>query len=560
MHAWHDLERSHYNIELGLESCGNTAFAFFRFSIIIERQMQLLSRLLVVLTVCLIAIALPAVPAQAAICLPYGIDLSPKNGPPGTEVTISGHDFAADKLVDIYYDGTLIVWGYTDSSGYFTLRFTVPEGCTGPYEVLAKVGRADLGTVEVHTYFTVRPGLTVNPEEGPAGTNVTVTGHGFAKNEAGIELMYYLNGSYDPVERDIAADANGSWQANFTIPTSTREEHKLDAQGTISKLFEVKDAVFRVTAEISIDRSSGFVGDSITMTGGKFAAYEKGIEILFDGQAVVAGIKADGGGNWEATFQVPDMPAGEYSVTAEGEQTKREDLIELSFQIGPHIVLSAYEGYAGMDLTVVGHGFAASEDVVVTYDGNQVATAQTDPNGDFEASFIVPESEHGEHKIAAGYAGENHANAIFTMESNPPAAPTLVSPSSRSRLGFMGSVTPTFEWSAVSDDSGVRYSLQVAVSDNLTAGGEFVDPIVSVTNLAETSYTLAEALPRGTYYWIVQAIDGAENESDWTAIRSFRVGLLPMWTFILIIVAIVVLLGALIRMLVRRRSLYYDRW
>lgn len=517
------------------------------------------SQLLIGLIVCLIALA-PLVASAQTICLPYGIDLTPKNGLPGTELAVCGHDFTADKLVDIYYDGVLTVWGYTDSSGDFTLRFTVPEDCTGPYEVLARVG-TDWGTVEVHTYFTVRPGLTVSPEAGPAGINVTVTGHGFAENEAGIELMYYLDSDYDPVGTNIAADARGTWQTEFPIPTSTRGEHKLDAQGTVSKLFEVKDAIFRVTAEISIDKSSGFVGDSIAMTGGKFAPYEKGIDILFDGEALVTDINADGGGNWEATFQVPDVPAGEHSITAEGEQTKREDLVELSFQIGPHILLSAYEGHVGTELTVTGHGFAAGEDVEIAYDGNQVATAQTDAAGDFEADFIVPESRHGEHKVAAGYAGENHANAMFTMESSAPARPTLISPSNRSRLGFMGGVTPTFEWSQVSDDSGVRYSLQVATSDNFTASGEFAVPIISVTNLAGTSYTPPEALPRGTYYWTVQAVDGAENESGWTATGSFRVGFfLPLWAFILIIVVVAVLLGALIRMLVRRRRLYYDGW
>ena len=518
--------------------------------------MRWLSQLLIGLTACLIAVSLPAAPAQAAICLPYGIELTPKNGPPGTEVTVCGHDFAEDTLVDIYYYetsyGTMVATGRTDSSGDFTLYFTVPEGPTGPYEVVA-----DVGYTSVSTYFTVRPGLTVEPEAGPVGTTVEVTGHGFAKNEEAITLMYYyLSGSYKAVGSDIVANANGSWQASFTVPTSGRGEHKLDAEGPVSKLYEVKDATFRVTAEMSIDKSSGFVGDTIAVAGAKFAPGEKGIDVLFAGLTVVTDIKADGGGNWEATFQVPDMPAGEYSITAEGDQTKREDLVELSFQIGPHILLSAYEGYAGMDMTVTGHGFAAGQDVDITYDDSQLATAQTDANGDVEASFTVPKSGHGEHKIAAGYDGENHASAIFTMESSAPTAPTLISPPSGSRLGFMGSVAPTFQWSQVPDDSGVLYSLQVATSDDFTPSSV----VASVTDLTEASYTLPEALAYGTYYWTVRATDGAENESDWTAARPFRVGLLPRWGLIAAISAIAVLLAIGIRALVVRRSIYYDRW
>jgi hypothetical protein len=146
------------------------------------------------------------------------------------------------------------------------------------------------------------------------------------------------------------------------------------------------------------------------------------------------------------------------------------------------------------------------------------------------------------------------------MESNHPDTPKLISPPDRGWMGLMGKVRPTFKWSAVSDDSGVRYRLQIATSANVTATGEFVHPIVSKEGLVATSYTLNEtdALPHGTYYWIVQAVDGVENESGWTTARSFRAGILPRWASITAIVAIVVLLGALIRALVKRRRYYYD--
>jgi hypothetical protein len=414
-----------------------------------------------------------------------------------------------------------------------------------------------MGYVEVDAYFTVKPGLTVSPEKGPVGTTVTVEGRGFAKNEEDIELRYYLNGSYETVKSNIIADAKGSWETNFQIPSSTRGEHKLDAEGSVSQLYEVEDATFKVTPEISIDKPSGSVGESITMTGSRFAANEKDIQILFDGEAVVTDIRADGTGNWEENFEVPEMPTGEYSVTAEGERT--QDISELSFEIKPDIVLYPGKGHVDMNLTVTGHGFTANEDVVITYDDSQVATARTNDEGSFDVSFLVPESKYGERLVTAGYAAGNAASATFTMESDPPDVPELISPPDGGRVGLRGKVTPTFEWSEVSDDSGVYYNLQIATRENVTDTGEFVDPLVSVAGSVGTNYTLeeTEALPYGTYYWIVQAVDGAENESGWTAAHSIRVGLLPLWGFIAAIVAIVVLLVALIRFLVRRRIYYY---
>jgi hypothetical protein len=140
------------------------------------------------------------------------------------------------------------------------------------------------------------------------------------------------------------------------------------------------------------------------------------------------------------------------------------------------------------------------------------------------------------------------------MESQPPPKPALVAPFDGSRIGLAGSVTPTFEWSEVTDDSGVTYSMQIAATANGT------DPLVSLTGLTEASYTLsdAEALSQGTYYWRVKAVDGAQNDSGWTAARSFKAGLLPMWAFIAAIAGVVVIVGLLVYFLfIRGRRVYY---
>ncbi|MFZ2145752.1 MAG: IPT/TIG domain-containing protein [Sedimentisphaerales bacterium] len=514
--------------------------------------MRFLSRLLIVLVVCLVAIALPAAPAQANGAY---ITLSPSSGVPGTKVTVYGYNFTAGKWVDIYYDGTYKEDIWTDD-GDFRVTFEVPESCTGDHEVFAEdeEGKSD------DADFTVKPGLTVDPEEGPVGTTVTVEGHGFAKSEGGIELRYYLNSKdYETKAENILASASGNWTRSFLIPPSARGSHKIDARGDDSSLSAVKDATFEVTPGISLSKLSGSVGDNITMTGNGFDAGERDIKILFAGEAVVTDIRADDTGYWEESFEVPEMPTGEYSVTAEGERT--QDISELSFEIEPDIVLSPDEGHVGMNLTVTGRGFAASKNVVIKYDASQKATASTNAKGSFSGvSFPVPEGIHGAHQVTAKDAANNEATANFTMESKSPDTPELISPPDGGRVGFIGKVRPTFEWSKVSDDSGVYYRLQIATSENVTAAGEFVDdPIVSVPDIVGTNYTLnaTEALPYGTYYWIVQAVDGAENESGWTAVHSFRAGLLPLWGFIVIIVSIVVLIGAAVYFFLIRRRIYY---
>jgi hypothetical protein len=523
--------------------------------------MRLLSRLFIIIAVCFAAIALPAAPAQAQDAY---ILLSPDEGVPGEEITVYGYNFTPDEWVDIYYyhDGTRtrVAEAETDGDGDFRVDFDVPESYTGDHEVLAE----DTEYVDASDYFDVEPGLTINTEEGAVGTTVTVEGHGFAEDEEDIELLYYLDGASEVVAEDIEADEDGYWEASFQIPPSARGDHDIDAQGADSELRDVEDVTFEVMPEIEIDLDllSGTVGESIAITGSGFDGEDSYIKVLFAGEEAETEpdiIRADENGDWEASFEVPDMPAGAYSVTAEGQSTKEEDVNELTFTIAPGLVLSPEEGYVGMNLTVTGGGFDSDEYVVIKYDGGEVETARTNEGGSFEVSFLVPESRHGANNVTAEIGGETEAAATFIMESNAPETPELISPPDGDRVGFIGKVRPTFEWSEVSDDSGVYYSLQIATSKNLTANGEFVDPVVSKQGLVGTNYTLdkTEGLPYGNYYWIVQAVDGAENESGWATARSFRAGTMPLWAFIVIMVAVAGGIGAAVYFFVIRKRIYY---
>ena len=513
--------------------------------------MKLLFRLVIVSALCLTAITLLAVPAQAD---EPSISLFPSSGVPGDSVTVYGEGFQPDEEVTIYYDGEQQAKDMTNEHGRFAVPITVPESHRGAHIVLAVVGDD-----EADSDFFVTPGLTVRPTEGPVGTTVTVEGQGFARNETGIKVRYYLNGTYEVVAGNITADAAGWWEESFQIPPSPTGNRRIDAEGDSSSLASVRSTTFGVTPRIGIDEDSGSVGQSIEMTGAGFAANEKDIRILFGGEAVVTDIEADDRGHWTEPFEVPELLQGIYTVTAEGAQTRKEDLNELSFQIKPGIILSPDKGHVGMNVTVTGGGFAAGRDVVIRYEDSQVATDTTDAKGSFEVMFPVPESKHGKRQVTAADARGNEAAADFTMESNPPDTPGPISPTDGGRVGFVGGVKPRFEWSEVFDDSGVYYNLQIAASANVTMAGEFVDPIVTKEGLVGSNYTLesSEALPFGTYYWIVQAVDGAENESGWTDVYSFRAGLLPLWAFIVIMVGIAALIGGLVYFFVIRRRAYY---
>jgi hypothetical protein len=522
--------------------------------------MRWLSRLSIILVICLMAVGLTAAPVQAAGA---SITLSSSSGVPGEQIRVRGYNFTGNDgvriyydgaWVDIYYDGNWIDEIQTDDDGHFPwVTFTLPQSYAGDHEVHAEDGHG----LNASWDFTVEPGLTIYPEEGPVGTNVTVRGLGFAKNEMNIEVRYYFNGNSTAVASNISANATGGWQRSFLIPSSGGS-CKIDAKGNSSSLATVKDAFFEVKPGIALDRTSGSLGQNITMTGSGFAAGERDITIFVSGQAVRTGIRADNTGYWQADFAVPLMPKGTHNVTAEGESTPQSAVGTLSFNITPGLVVAPDQGHVGTDLTVTGSGFPINDDVVIKYEGSQQATTSTNGSGSFTVIFPAPESQHGERTVTAEDTIGNNAAAVFTLESQPPGTPELNSPAAGSRLGFIWNVRPTFNWSAVTDDSGVYYSLQIATSPNVTAEG-FADPVRSITGIATTNYTLnrTEALAYGTYYWIVRAVDRAGNAGNWTVAYSFHAGALPLWALILIIVVAVAVIGTLVYFLIIRKRTYY---
>jgi hypothetical protein len=509
-------------------------------------HIKLLSRLALVLAICLMAIILPAVAAQAqnGAPIPY-VGLSPSIGIPGTEVRINGGNFTPDEWIAIYYylNGARIRVAEVQANvdGYISITFEVPDSFRGSHAVRAE----ETTTLYAQGSFTVQSGLTVSPEEGRVDGIVTVIGRGYGQNETGIRL--YFGGQRILEDVPIEADADGSWSEMFEIPQSTGGIRTIDTVPAANV-----PATFTVIPGITADRSSGSPGDSLLMTGGGFTANERNISILFGVEAVVTGIRSDDKGHWEEAFQVPEMPAGKYAVTAEGDRTLKADVGTVDFEVKPGIALSPDEGHVGMNVTATGRGFAANEEVTVFYEDYVSANTTTNENGSFEVTFAVPESQYGDREVTAEDAEGNETGvpAIFTMEDDPPDTPKPISPIDGQRVGFARRVRPTFKWEEVFDLSGVSYTLQISTSAN------FTDPMV-IEDISG-NYTLGKdkALPHGTYYWIVRAVDGAQNESGWSDPESFRAGRLPLWAFIVIIVFAVLGAGGVFYYYRVRRTLY----
>jgi len=566
--------------------------------------MKVVSRLLAAFVIAALVVPLAASPILAAVAI-TSVSISRSSGPVGTEVYLSGSandddsgyvyfalqtdydDDATDWVRvltnsgwdwDSYVTGTPPneTWHYE----YQTPEFDIPECVGGSHRIY--VVKSNLNTTaeyddvyaarassSAYKDFTVTPKIDlVSDEEGSAGAEVEVKGTGFGYRE---DITVYFDGDEVDLVATIRANDVGTWTGKFIVPAASQGSHDITAGGSYTDEDDVTAAKFTVEPGITLTPAKGTVGSEFTVKGSGFRSSEQNIEILFAGRTAKSGLKADSDGVFETKVVVPAAPLGEQEVGARGQNTTLASVEKRKFEVLSKLTVEPLSGNVGTQIEVSGAGLPASTAVTVTYDGVTKGTGTTSSDGTLAAiTFAATHTQTthtAEHPVAIMF-GTTTLTETFVMESTAPAKPTPRTPLSGSRIGLLGKQSPTLTWSVVDDPSGVTYGLQISANpdfsqiliskNGLVAQGSAI--IVSSSG-PEMSYTLTEveALPFGTYYWRVKAVDGALNDSGWSASSSFKSGLLPTWALIVIIVLAAVLIGALIYVLIiRDRVGLYD--
>ncbi len=152
--------------------------------------------------------------------------------------------------------------------------------------------------------------------------------------------------------------------------------------------------------------------------------------------------------------------------------------------------------------------------------------------------------------------GVNTMQIPFTMEAEPPQVPSTLLPKSGDKIKSPVS----FTWKEVTDPSlPVTYQIQVAI-DN-----KFSSTILEKKGITGSNYILSkeerlqpnkEKLP---YYWRIRAVDGASNESEWSAPKPFFVSSslgLPGW-LVYTLVGVGALVAGYLLFRLGRRTAYY---
>ena len=189
---------------------------------------------------------------------PRTLTLTPPSGRVGTRVQIEGVGFPADnravgssttESVSIRYsEGAIprtVVTLTPDGSGNIRGWFTVPLGAgipsTNAVRATFQVDRVTVTTSAVHE--VPRAGITLDPESGPSGTVVTITGEGFKRfTNVGDIMVGTL-----AVGEAGHTDGAGTFHAEFLVPGANTGAQAITVEvgnTTASATFTVTDDPF----------------------------------------------------------------------------------------------------------------------------------------------------------------------------------------------------------------------------------------------------------------------------------------------------------------------------
>ncbi len=352
------------------------------------------------------------------------LSLEQSSGPPGSTIA-DASGFGADDAIVLSFgaisQGILCT---TTSSGSCLGLVTVPDDPGGAYTVTAL---GDYGATATAT-FMITQAMYLAPNEGPPGTQFSANLSGFGADEP-VEFSF---GGASPTT-GCTTDHTGDCVAELTAPIETAGSFTVTAQGENSGFQD--SATFTITTALSLSPSSGYEGSSFTATLAGFAAGEA-VEIYFGGTDDDASCTTDSSGSCSTTADVPDDPAGSYTVEALG--ASGDSATATYTVVTPTLSLSPGSGPQGSSFTATLANFAVGEAVEIYFGGaDDDASCITDSSGGCSTTAVVPADSGGSYTVEALGASGDSAIATFTV------TPTLsLSPgSSQQGTSFTATVT-----------------------------------------------------------------------------------------------------------------------
>ena len=428
------------------------------------------------------------------------ITLAEPKGSPGSKLTLKGDGFQSNQIgIPITFADSIIGAASADQQGSWTAVLTIPPAASGTYGVRVS------GAIGVQQLpFTITPGITLSKTRVGPGETVTISGSGFAANERDITVTLGETAAGSA----ILANTDGSWSHTYRIPQLPANSYIVSATGSVTSAASVSEGVLTLAPQVTLSATFGTPGTTVNIIGRGFGANERNIEITYDGKVVLNGIAADRSGTFTSSFDVPLSASGDHSILVGSNAVGGgASGAEIGFQIRPNINLEYADGPPGQSMTVEGTGFGANEaGISLEYDGaTLVSDINADALGSFQASFLIPPSAAGSHRIQARSPfGSATARPVQDFTVSPRVDLSEDAGDVASKLGVTGqgfqpeaTITLTYDdltkATVTADDSG-SFQLEFVVPES-KSGQHTIKVLDDGGNQVETTFTLENIPP-----------------------------------------------------------------
>ena len=340
--------------------------------------------------------------AAAVFTVTSKISLSAATANVGDSLTVTGTGFnpGPTNPITVSIDGVnqTIPSTNTNLAGHFATNISVPSLTYGSHTVLAQ----DSGSAAAA--FTVSSKIVLGASSGNVGDSVTISGNGFAANEA---ITYKLDGITLAISSaSVLSQANGNLpDITFAVPSVAAGAHTI----TVSDAEQHSAAgSFTVTAKLAVTPSTGTVGTQIAIAGSGFTPNAP-VSIFWDNAALTPAVNiiASATGTLSTTITAPSSAKGNHTVRA---SDTGGSTASATFIISPKITLNPASGVYGDTITITFTGFSATSSVteVKIYSGSTFsilttvpAAPQTDATGSASVKFTVPSLPNGAWTVQA---------------------------------------------------------------------------------------------------------------------------------------------------------------
>jgi len=363
-------------------------------------------------------------------------------------LTAVGEGVSPKQTIEVYWDGIqpwdgeagLLNASKSGSDGSFEVWFNVPEALNGDHYIWVRdvstgeTVKCETGELAPEPVGALMVGayLDFDPSAGLEGDEITINGYGYGDEVEIAAADILINGLAPSAITDEAlpcSPANpetnevGSWTATFDVPDVADgyvyADYQITAEDEDGNINVAADAEFTIGPAVSINVEEGPVGTLVTATGRGFVADGTiaSIEIT-DGITPVAcveddadDLEIDGDGDFRVTFIIPEVEDdGDYTI----EFDDGTNVGEADFEVLGLAGLTFEPAYAlqGSTVKIYGYNFTqiSGEEVVVSFDGEEVGTFETDRNGEFTGNVKIPGLTAGTYTVLAEQADWNIDN------------------------------------------------------------------------------------------------------------------------------------------------------